>query len=170
MRKSTIKNLSPTLLFILNVFPFGLFSQIDTNAVFLFDTASVAPREVFEGKVEVTGSERIINLIDFYTSYTLEKPQVPGYRVEIFSESGSGSQSKAKNVQSKFQENFAHIPGYVKWQYPNFEVRVGDFRTKLEAEKNLQAIKEIFPFAYIKQDLIEPPALERQETEIDTED
>lgn len=165
MRKSTDQILLITLLSFFLSNPSVYLGQSDSNAVFLFDTASASAEIVKPGSVGVSGSDQILNLIDFYSVYTNEKPQIQGYRIEIFSESGSGSRNKARKVQSKFEENFTDIPGYVKWQYPNFEVRVGDFRTKLEAEKNLAAIKEVFPFAYIKQDMIEPPVLEQRKKE-----
>lgn len=117
------------------------------------------------GEVKVYGNNRLTALIDFYTNYTREVNLIPGYRIEIFSESGLGSKNKARKVQAAFRESFEDIPGYVKWEYPNFEVRVGDFRSKIEAEKNLNAIKEVFPFAFIKQDMIEPPALNKPNTE-----
>lgn len=115
--------------------------------------------KIREGKIKINSTRSISETISLYNTYTSENPNSKGYRIEIFSESGSGSRKKAGRVKDKFEKEFEDIPAYVKWEYPNFEVRAGNFRTKLEAEKHLAKIKEVFPFAYIKKDQIEPPSL-----------
>jgi hypothetical protein len=40
---------------------------------------------------------------------------------------------------------------------PDYSVRVGDFRTQLEAQKYLEQIKEVYPSAFIVPDRVEPP-------------
>ncbi len=139
--------------------PDVLKAQIDSQLVVLEGSFSDTAIVKKPGHIEIQASRQILSLVDFYTQYTEEVKEMPGFRIEIFSASGSGSKYKARSVQSEFQETFTNIPGYVKWEYPNFEVRVGDFRTRLEAEKTLAAIKELFPFAYIKKDFIQPPQL-----------
>ena len=88
-----------------------------------------------------------------YEVFVLEKT-IDGYRIEIFSSSGANSKLKARNYRIQFIDKYDSIPAYVVWEYPNFEVRTGDFRTKLEAEKALALIVNEFPFAFITKDKI----------------
>lgn len=146
-------------LLLLNTIP--LLGQQDTTLDATVENTKLQKdtNQLIEGKITITSTRSISEIIKLYNTYTSESPKSKGYRIEIFSESGSGSRKKAGRVKDKFEEEFEDIPAYVKWEYPNFEVRAGDFRTKLEAEKHLIKIKEVFPFAYIKKDQIEPPAL-----------
>ncbi len=117
--------------------------------------------------IKYTESSSIKQLMESYTDYHKDHPQLSGYRIEIFSSSGANSKLRARNTRLKFQSSHDSIPAYVVWEYPNFEVRVGDYRTKLEAEAALEEITTEFPFAFITKDQIELPALitESQEKE-----
>ena len=90
---------------------------------------------------------------------------INGFRIEIFSSSGANSKLKARNYRLQFVQKYDSIPAYVVWEYPNFEVRTGDFRTKLEAEKALQNIIVDFPFAFITKDEINIPECNKAVTE-----
>lgn len=110
-------------------------------------------------EVHYNESSTITKLMDSYAEYHKKHTQIDGYRIEIFSSSGANSKLKARNTRLKFQSSQDSIPAYVVWEYPNFEVRVGDYRTKLEAEAALEEIIQEFPFAFITKDKIELPAL-----------
>lgn len=90
--------------------------------------------------------------LDRYTKENINK--VKGYRIEIFSQAGANSKSKAKEMEKKFKTQFPELAAYILWDNPNYELRVGDYRTRLEAEKALSAIKAYFPFAFIREDKI----------------
>jgi hypothetical protein len=72
-------------------------------------------------------------------------PIIKGYRVEIF----FGQRKEAEKEKSIFLKNYQDWPIYIVWQQPNFKVQVGNFTTKLQAEKTQQAIKSKYPNTYI---------------------
>lgn len=72
-------------------------------------------------------------------------PAINGYRLEIF----FGQRKDAEKVKSEFLKSYSEWPIYVIWQQPNFKVQIGDFMTKLQAEKAQQEIKGNYPNAYI---------------------
>ncbi|MGL4596946.1 MAG: SPOR domain-containing protein [Bacteroidia bacterium] len=81
------------------------------------------------------------------------KGKTKGYRVQIYF---GVDNAKAKEVKSKFLSSYgtdAH--GYVVYDLPNFKVRVGDFRTRMEAYRFLKKIKADFPSAFIVESEIE---------------
>ena len=108
------------------------------------------------GKVEVIKDPRIDTLAARRAELnrTLGTETVSGFRVQIF----TGSNRKdAYNAQEKFQQEFPDIRTYVIYSDPNFKVRVGDFRTKPEAEKLESDLKKWFDGMFIIQDKVNPP-------------
>jgi hypothetical protein len=85
-----------------------------------------------------------------------KKGKTEGYRVQIHFGSEKAS---ALDMKSKFTTQYQNIPVYLDYQQPYFKVRVGDFRTKLEAYKFAQEISVDFPGSFIVRDEIELPPL-----------
>jgi hypothetical protein len=79
---------------------------------------------------------------------------IPGYRIQVFFDSGTNSGDRARKVRDEFMFLFPDIPGYVTWKAPNYRVRVGDFRSRLEAERALQIIVVEYPNAWVIKDEI----------------
>lgn len=79
-----------------------------------------------------------------------------GYRIQLFSASGPNSQTLARKTQSEFISMFAQVPSYTKWSSPSWVVRIGDFRTRLEALEMHQKVQEAFPASFITKDEINP--------------
>ena len=84
---------------------------------------------------------------------------ISGYRIQIFFDSGTHSGERARKAKEEFEALFPEIPGYVTWKAPNFRVRVGDFRSRLEAEKALKEIAEEYPNAWVIKDEINYPPI-----------
>ena len=76
---------------------------------------------------------------------------LPGYRVQI--SFGMNKDEQIKN-RANFLTLFPDVNAYLDYIQPNFLVKVGDFRTKLEAQKMLNTIKINFPTSYIIEDVI----------------
>jgi len=79
-----------------------------------------------------------------------------GYRVQIYNGS---SRKEAYDVQARFNEDHQGIRTYVSYVEPNYKVRVGDFRTRMEAEKLLQELKGKFTSLFIIPGKINPPKI-----------
>jgi len=84
---------------------------------------------------------------------------IPGYRIQVYFDSGINSGERARKVKDEFEEEFPEIPGYITWKAPNFRVRVGDFRSRLEAEKALKDISKEYPNAWVIKDEINFPPI-----------
>ena len=82
-----------------------------------------------------------------------EKTKEKGYRVQIYF---GADKAKAKDMKSRFLTMYgtdAHA--YEIYEVPNFKIRVGDFRTRLEAYRFLKEIKGEFPTAFIVESDVE---------------
>ncbi|MFV8373686.1 SPOR domain-containing protein [Flavobacterium sp. LB1P62] len=60
------------------------------------------------------------------------------YKVQIF----SGDSEKAKNTLNEFKQEFSDIDGTIVFNTPNYKVWVGNFKTRIEAERNLIDIRK----------------------------
>ena len=81
-----------------------------------------------------------------------------GYRVQIFTGS---SRAEAYAAQAKFKRLYPELRTYIIYREPNFKVRAGDFRTRLEAAKMMQELKPVFPVLFIISEKINPPKLDQ---------
>lgn len=83
------------------------------------------------------------------------KHELKGYRVQIF----LGDRRTAEDTKRSFLLKYPDTPAYLSWLAPNFRLRVGDLRTRLEAEHLLHELKALYPGSYIVPDAIEPPRI-----------
>lgn len=124
------------------------------------------PNVESKAQTEAEGSGNIIYHIDQRISKIdslkkLNPTNREGYRVQIFF--GNRDQAQAKRVE--FMSAFPEIGAYISYLAPNFRLRVGDFRTRIESEKFKNEIMQKYPGCYIVKDQIELPALVLQTTE-----
>ena len=108
------------------------------------------------GKVQIIQDQKITELLNKHIEINSKAP-IKGYRVKIHF---GADKNQAYDVKKKFLEKFPDVPAYAKYDQPNFNIRVGDFRTKLAAYKFLKEVQVDFPSAFLVQDEIEPPKLE----------
>jgi hypothetical protein len=114
------------------------------------------------GKVEVVKDQKVDSLIEKYlvdkrektgTTGTAYSVSTDGYRVQIY----SGAERKAAyDAQAKFREKFPDERTYISYVEPDFKVRVGDFRTRLEAEKMANELKSWFSGLFIIPEKVTP--------------
>ncbi|QSW90635.1 SPOR domain-containing protein [Flavobacterium endoglycinae] len=60
------------------------------------------------------------------------------YRIQIF----SGKSDEAKKTLSDFKREYANIDGTIIFNTPNYKVIVGNFKSRIEAERNLIDIRK----------------------------
>jgi len=69
-----------------------------------------------------------------------------GYRVQFFTGS---NRTEAYSAQSRFNELYPDYKTYIIYNDPNFKVRAGDFRTKLEATRLMEQLRGQFTSLFI---------------------
>ena len=82
---------------------------------------------------------------------------IPGYRIQIAALSGSNSKNQAFALRDRFMETFEDCDAYVIFDEPNFRVKIGNFRTRLEAYAYLQRIKDLYPGTIVKDNIYPIP-------------
>jgi hypothetical protein len=87
----------------------------------------------------------------------LQKGEANGFRVQIYF---GTDKAKAREVKSRFLAAHANeVKAYEIYEVPNFKIRVGDFRTRLEAYRFQKKIKADFPASFIVECKIAEPAI-----------
>jgi len=81
--------------------------------------------------------------------------KMDGFRIQVVSFAGANSKVSIERAASQFEQNFPDIPCYKSYLEPNFRLRVGNYRTKLEAFKALQKISSVFSGAFVLKDQID---------------
>ncbi len=109
-------------------------------------------------KVTVVEDPRIVSLVEKHI-YLNEKQKISGWRVQIFFESGNNSKSRALNKKGVFMTMYPGVGVYLMFQAPYYKVRVGDFRTRIDAEGFKQKLLGEFPGAFVVKDEISFPEL-----------
>ena len=97
------------------------------------------------------GDARINSLLQLNVMQNKKFPTVPGYRIQIFKGSGNNALNAALVVRNKFTKRYS-VPAYITFNEPYYRVRVGDFRTRVDAIRFLQRIKRQYPLAWEIQD------------------
>ncbi|KLT65028.1 SPOR domain-containing protein [Pedobacter sp. BMA] len=80
-----------------------------------------------------------------------------GYRVQVFYGS---DRREVFNQQARFKSLYPKLNTYLVYKEPNYYVRVGDFRTRLEAQRLMNEIRPTFPTLFIFREKINAPQLD----------
>ena len=80
-----------------------------------------------------------------------------GYRVQIFYGS---DRRETFNEQARFKSVYPKINTYITYKEPNYYLRVGDFRTRLEAQHMMNELRSTFATLFIFRQKINAPSLD----------
>ncbi len=142
----------------------NLFLRILTLLILL--TAAFAGRAqdstYKSGNIQVIRDEKVDLLVSKHVQINQNRTGMDGFRIQIFFDSGTNSKTKALSIDGSFKEKFPGVGVYLTFSAPNYKVRVGDFRTKLEAQRFLNEIIAQYPNAWVIADKIVPPKFDTQ--------
>jgi hypothetical protein len=80
-----------------------------------------------------------------------------GFCVQICFESGNDSRKRAEDIRRIFLSKYPKTSAYLSYKEANFRVKVGDFRTRVEARGFRKEILTDFPQAFVLKDEIKYP-------------
>ena len=106
------------------------------------------------GFVQVVKDEKIDQLTDQYRKMSLNNPEIDGYRVQIFFDSGSNSKNKAISIKGEFDLGNPETKSYLSYKEPYYRIRVGNFRTLSEAVGFQKKISTSYPNSFAVKDKI----------------
>lgn len=75
-----------------------------------------------------------------------DKPQKPGsFSIEVYSDNSKDAKEQATKRRQSVQSRFPQYPASLRFDSPFWRVRVGNFRTREDAESAMANIRRAFP-------------------------
>ena len=94
-----------------------------------------------EGKVSIDQDKDITTLLEFKKDLNT----VDLYKIQVY----QGNRSGAEEAKTNFENTFNEWPISMEYETPNYKIWVGNFRSRLEADKALIKIKKNYANAFI---------------------
>jgi hypothetical protein len=112
------------------------------------------------GHIQIIQDDKVDLLVSKHIQINQNRKGIDGYRIQIFFDSGNNSKTKAQSIYEGFKAKYPDVRVYLSFKSPNYKVRVGDYRTRLDAQRFLNDIIIEYPNAWIIADLINLPKVE----------
>ncbi|MEA3446991.1 MAG: hypothetical protein U9Q98_00870 [Bacteroidota bacterium] len=133
--------------------PAPLGSSIEPEEVRYFTS------DVFDGKVVINQTSELEKLIGLRMAILKKQKGFKGYRIRVFASVGRGARREANQSRVEFAQKHPDCNAYLVYNNPNWEIHVGDYRTRFETKHFLEKIKEEYPKAFIVASVVEFPEL-----------
>jgi len=124
-----------------------------------FFLTGFAQHNSYHGNVSVVCDPRIDRLAEEYPEIAGQIHSMEGFRIQIFFDSGNLSKRNATQARESFIRQYPNVEAYITFREPYYRVRVGDFRTRLEADGFRKRILNNYPHAFTVNDQINPPPI-----------
>ena len=95
----------------------------------------------FSQQLKINQSQQIKDLMEVKKEFAKQEKT---YQIQIYNGNISEANEQIKRAASKFS-----YPCSLTFETPNYKVRIGLFRTRLEAEKALTKVKGSYPAAFV---------------------
>ncbi len=98
-----------------------------------------------EGELKIETSAKINTVVNQKKEYNKNLKTLKGYRIQLF----YGSEKAAYKIKDEFKALYPDITTKIIFSSPQWKIQVGNFTTRLEADRALIQIKEEYPGAII---------------------
>lgn len=95
--------------------------------------------------------EKIGELAEKYVEFNRKREFGEGYRIQVTYTNVRDEVYQSKGAMYK---QFPELASYVEYEQPYYKLRIGDFKTRLEATYYLQQVITLYPGAFIVKDKI----------------
>lgn len=115
-----------------------------------------------KGDIQITKDARLNALVAKQSEIIPPdiNPKINGFRIQLVFDSDKGV---INDSRARFITQFPRVDTYVEYNAPNYYLKAGDFRTRLEAEKVQSAIEMQFPTSFVIEEKINLPRLRKEE-------
>lgn len=95
--------------------------------------------------ITINEDAKIPELLNLKKSLEKDNKLAVGYTIQLY----YGELSEANTIIKEYKNSFDSWPASIEYETPNYKVWVGNFNTRLEADRARLEIKEKFPDAFI---------------------
>ena len=106
----------------------------------------------------IRSQDSLVNqLVVRHKALNAQKMTMQGYRIQLYF---GGDRLRAVNMRLDFLQQYPDIGAYVIYQQPNFKLRIGDFKTRIETMAFLNEMQPGYSMAFIVADDVKLPVIE----------
>lgn len=98
-----------------------------------------------EAVVTINQDPRIKILLDLKSKMEKEGDFSDRYKIQLY----YGNLNQANEIMKASKEAFPEWDSSIRWETPNYKVWLGNYRTRLDADRALKKVHEKFPNAFI---------------------
>ena len=103
-----------------------------------------------QGSVVIHDHAGAESLVEKHQYFNEEHNQIPGWRIQVIS---TPSMTEAKGEKTRVLQQFDN-QAFIVFEAPNYKVRLGNYRNRFDAYRDLQDVLSMYPNAFICKDLI----------------
>ena len=111
----------------------------------LFLLGSVYSSHSQNGRIEVNQDPEINKLLALKKEINNDENSNGKYRIQIY----SGNRIGAEKAKTGFGNKFSEFKSSLVYETPNYKIWIGNFKTRLEADRALVDVQKEFPSAFI---------------------
>ena len=98
-----------------------------------------------EGKITVSQDPKFEQLLNEKRRINASITVNDRYKVQVF----NGDSETSKKTLAEFKRDFKEFDATIVFSTPSYKVWAGNFKTRIEAERNLAEIKKKYPNAFL---------------------
>ncbi|GAA4276918.1 SPOR domain-containing protein [Aquimarina mytili] len=98
-----------------------------------------------EASVTINQDPKIKMLLDIKAKMEKNGDFSDRYKIQLY----YGNLNQANDIMKSSKESFPQWDSSIQWETPNYKVWMGNYRTRLEADRALKEVHAVFPNAFI---------------------
>ncbi len=120
----------------------GTNSNPDTSNNYNFTPVNILPPP--EASVTINQDPKIKMLLDIKSKMEKDGEFSDRYKIQLY----YGNLNQANEIMKTAKQAFPQWDSSIQWETPNYKVWIGNYRSKIEADRALKEIKKEFPSAF----------------------
>jgi septal ring-binding cell division protein DamX len=105
-----------------------------------------AKKQILDVTPQYTVNAKVDAILDSIDRFNLTRKFVDGFTIQIYS---GQKREEALNASKKMAESISGLRSTTQYQQPKFRVTVGKYFTRIEAQKDLLRLKQVFSNAIL---------------------
>ena len=115
------------------------------SLIFIVFFGSIGFSQQNEGVVTIETDAKIDEIIAKKKEFDKELKTVNGFKIQLF----YGNEKNSHKIKDEFKALYPDITTKIIFSSPQWKVQVGNYRTRLEADRQLIEIKKEYPGAIV---------------------
>jgi len=100
-----------------------------------------------EGTVTIKQDEKIPELLMLKKKLEKENKLSDKYTIQLY----YGELNRAQRIRANYRNKYGSWPSSIEYETPNYKVWVGNFASRIDADRALLEVKRNFPEAFVLQ-------------------